>query len=146
MMVHRPWILGALLIAAAPVAAQNSAGSSAATPNTGDVSASTWGSGTSTPDSVGVSGGGDATAANGGTATSDSTAKFNDNVARQRSVATARDEDERARSRTMTMAKKDGDVRSRSMSIYKQRGEKPVITRDKSSSSDAPTTADAPPQ
>lgn len=60
----------------------------------------------------------------------DSTAKFNPNTAHQRSVATARDEDERARSMTNTHVRKDGDVRPRSISIYKERGEKRVITRD----------------
>ena len=70
----------------------------------------------------------------GGTATTDSRAKFNENMARQRSVATARDDDERARSMTNTHVRKDGQVRSRSMSIYKERGEKPVIDRQTTTS------------
>lgn len=115
--------------------AQTTAGSASSTPTTGDVSAGTYGSGTSDANSVGVSGGGNATAADGGTAQTDSTARFNKNSAMQRSTATARDDDERARSRTMTHARKDGAVRSNSMSIYKERGEKPVITRDRSTSS-----------
>ena len=128
----------AALLMAGPAVAQNTAGSSASTPTTGDVSAGTYGSGTSDANRVGVSGGGEAEAAAGGTATTDSSAKLNKNMARQRSVATARDEDERARSRTTTMAKKDGDVRSKSMSIYKESGEKPVITRDSSTSKETP--------
>ena len=110
--------------------AQQTAQSASETPTGNDVSAGTYGSGTSTPDSVEVSGGGTATAANGGTATTDSRAKLNKNSARQRSVATARDDDERARSMTNTHVRKDGQVRSRSMSIYKERGEKPVIDRE----------------
>jgi hypothetical protein len=125
----------ALALGVTPALAQQTApqptkgGSQSSTPTTGDVSASTYGSGTSTPDSVAVSGGGTANAGNGGTASTDSTARFNENTARQRSVATARDDDERARSRTTTRVQRDGDVRSKSMSIYKQRGEKPVIDR-----------------
>lgn len=117
------------LLAAGPALAQQSVQSSSSTPTTGDVSAGTYGSGTSTPDSVGVSGGGDAAAADGGTASTESRARFNENNAHQRSVATARDEDERARSMTNTHVRKDGQVRSRSMSIYKEKGEKPVIDR-----------------
>lgn len=93
-----------------------------------DVSASTYGSGqqTTTPDgsSIGVQGGGEAAAAEGGTATTRSDAKLNERRAMQRSAATARDEDERARSRTRTMVR-EGEVRSRTTSMYKQRGEKP---------------------
>lgn len=93
-----------------------------------DVSASTYGSGqqTTTPDSTatGIQGGGEATAANGGSASTQSDAKLNERRAMQRSVARARDEDEMARSRTRTMVHK-GEVRSRTMSFYKEKGEKP---------------------
>jgi hypothetical protein len=44
----------------------------------------------------------------------------------QRSTATARDEDERARSRTHTVVRQGEVVRSRTSSMYKQRGERPV--------------------
>ncbi|WP_176596208.1 MULTISPECIES: hypothetical protein [Sphingobium] len=128
-------ITAAFLASASAAPAQTkSAGSQSSTPTTGDVSAGTYGSGSTDANSVGVSGGGTATAADGGTATTDSRAKFNDNMARQRSVATARDDDERARSMTNTHVRKDGEVRSRSMSIYKERGEKPVIDRQTSTS------------
>ena len=120
------------LVLSGAASAQHSAQSSSSTPSTRDVYASTRGSGTSTPDSVEVSGGADAGAARGGIATTDSSARFNHNSARQRSVATARDEDERARSRTNTHVRRDGQVRSNSMSIYKERGEKPVIDRERS--------------
>ena len=94
----------------------------------GDVSASTYGSGqqTTNPDgtSIGVQGGGEATASDGGSASTQSDAKLNERRAMQRSVATARDEDERARSRTRTMVR-EGEVRSRTISRYKQQGEKP---------------------
>jgi hypothetical protein len=92
-----------------------------------DVSASTQGSGqySSTPDgsAIGVQGGGQATAVDG-TANTRSDAKLNERRAMQRSVATARDDDERARSRTRTVVR-EGEVRSRTMSRYKERGEKP---------------------
>lgn len=137
-------LLGAVLLAATPALGQEAGtGTSASTPTTGDVSAGTYGSGTSSPTSVGVSGGGTATAADGGIASTDSQARFNDHMARQRSVATARDDDERARSMTMTQARKDGAVRSRSMAIYKQKGEKPVISRERSVSP-APSPSSAP--
>jgi len=122
------------LATASAASAQTTAGSQSSTPTTGNVSAGTYGSGTTDANSVGVSGGGNASAADGGTATTDSRAKFNENMARQRSVATARDDDERARSMTNTHVRKDGQVRSRSMSIYKERGEKPVIDRQTSTS------------
>ena len=94
----------------------------------GDVSASTYGSGQQAtgPDgtSIGVQGGGEATAADGGTASTTSDAKLNERRAMQRSVAAAKDEDERARSRTRTVVR-EGEVRSRTVSRYKQQGEKP---------------------
>lgn len=127
-------IMAAALLLPSAALAQQTAGSASQTPTTGDVSAGTFGSGTSTEDSVAVSGGATAEARNGGTATSESTARFNERMARQRSTARASDDDERARSSTMTHVRKDGAVRSRSMSIYKQRGEKPVIHREKSTS------------
>lgn len=93
------------------------------------VSASTYGSGVSTtaPDgtSIGVTGGGAASAADG-TATTRSDAKLNEQRAMQRSVASARDDDERARSRTHTVVRQGEVVRSRTSSMYKMRGEKPV--------------------
>jgi Spy/CpxP family protein refolding chaperone len=130
----RLFLAATCLATASAASAQTTTGSQSSTPTTGDVSAGTYGSGTTDANSVGVSGGGNATAADGGTATTDSRAKFNENMARQRSVATARDDDERARSMTNTHVRKDGQVRSRSMSIYKERGEKPVIDRQTSTS------------
>ena len=128
-------ILAALALPATAFAQttdQRTAGSSSATPTGGDVSASTYGSGTTDADSLDVTSGGAAEATNGGTATTDSRAKFNTQNAHARSVAKARDDDERARSMTNTHVRRDGEIRSRSMSIYKQKGEKPVIDRDSS--------------
>lgn len=95
-----------------------------------DVSAGTYGSGTTSPTSIGVSGGGTATAAKGGTASTDSQAKLTERRAMQKSTAVARDDDERARSMTRTQVRKDGVVRSRSRTMYKADGERPVIVRD----------------
>lgn len=112
--------------------AQELTTTSAGTPTTGDVSASTSGSAEGTSDSVEVGGTADAAAANGGTAETEASAKFNDHMANQRSTATARDEDERARSTSRSHASTTGADVSHSTSIYKQRGEKPVITREHS--------------
>jgi len=121
-------LLTAGLIAAAPAWAQTVSGGTSGGLGGEDVSASTSGSGqqTTTPEgsSIGVQGGGQATAADGGSASTQSDAKLNERRAMQRSTAQASDEDERARSRTRTMVHGD-TVRSRTMSRYKQKGEKP---------------------
>jgi hypothetical protein len=91
-----------------------------------DVSASTCGQGTTDGTSMTVSGCADAEARNGGTAATSTRAQTNDHRAMQRSMATARDEDERARSRTHTVVRNGEVVRSRTQSMYKQRGEPPV--------------------
>ena len=123
----------ALFVAGVASAQTNSGGAGTSSPTTGDVSVGTTSSGTSGDGAVGVSGTADAAAANGGTATTSGDARFNtaNNTARQRSLATARDDDERARSRATTRVTPKGDVRSRSMTIYKERGEKPVISRER---------------
>jgi hypothetical protein len=105
-------------------------GTTASTPTTGDVSASTGGTAQGTQDGVGVTGTSDAAAANGGTAETQASATLNNNTARQTSSATATDEDETARSTTRSKAsKKCADV-SHSKSMYKQDGEKPVMTHE----------------
>lgn len=112
--------------------AQEPTTTSAGTPTTGDVSASTSGSAEGTSDSVEVGGTADAAAADGGTAETEASARFNDHMANQRSTATASDEDERARSTSRSHASTTGADVSHSTSIYKQRGEKPVVTREHS--------------
>ena len=91
-----------------------------------DVSASTCGYGSTDGSSNTVGGCADAEARDGGTATTSTQAKTNERRAMQRSVANARDEDERARSRTHTVVRDGEVVRSRTMSMYKMKGEKPV--------------------
>lgn len=91
-----------------------------------DVSASTCGQGTTDGSSITVSGCADAEARNGGTVDTNTRAKTNNRMGMQRSIATARDEDERARSRTFTKVREGEVVRSRTSSMYKQRGERPV--------------------
>lgn len=122
----------AIMLAGTAHAQVNSGGAGTSSPTTGDVTAGTTSSGISGDGTVGVDGTADAAAANGGTATTDASARFNtqNNTARQRSTATARDDDERARSRATTNVTPKGDVRSRSMTIYKERGSKPVISRE----------------
>lgn len=94
-----------------------------------NVSAGTYGEGykTTSPDeqSIGVAGGGEATAVDG-TATTRTDAKFNDKRAMQKSSADARTEDERARSRSRTMVTPNNMIRSRTTTMYKQKGEKPI--------------------
>jgi len=132
----------ALALAASPLWAQStSTGTSSGV--TGDnVSAGTYGTGTSTPTSAGVTGGGNATA-NGGTASTNSTAKANERQAMQRSVANAAAEDERARSRTHTHVLPNGKVKSQSMSILHEKGEKPVIDKQRSTATPDGTTTNA---
>ncbi|MDB5696540.1 MAG: hypothetical protein JWN21_2083 [Sphingomonas bacterium] len=109
--------IGAVLLLAAPALAQTKSGSAGtSSPTTGDVSVGTTSTGASGNGAVGVSG------------TADARFDTQNNTARQGSTAIARDEDERARSRATTRVSPNGDVRSRSMTIYKQRGERPVIT------------------
>lgn len=121
--------LSALIGATLPgvALAQTVSGGSSGGVNGQGVSASTYGSGqqTTTPDgsAIGIQGGGEATAVDG-SASTQSDAKLNERRAMQRSTATARDEDERARSRTRTVVR-EGEVRSRTMSMSKQQGEKP---------------------
>jgi len=91
-----------------------------------DVSASTCGYGTTTATSTQVSGCADAEAREGGTVGTNTRANTNGRVGMQRSTATARDDDERARSMTHTRVREGEVVRSRTMSMYKQRGERPV--------------------
>ena len=109
---------------ASPAFAQSQDGTSGGVQGT-DVSASTCGSGSTDASGVRVTGCADA-AARDGTATTTSKARVNDRHGMQRSTATARDEDERARSMTHTRVRQGGEVRSRTMSMYKQRGERPV--------------------
>jgi hypothetical protein len=111
---------------AVPAAAQTGTNGTSGGVTGQDVSASTCGSGTSDGTSIAVSGCADAQAQNGGTVDTSTRARTNSRVGMQNSTAVARDEDERARSRTHTMVRPNGVVRSRTMSIYKQRGEKPV--------------------
>ena len=116
----------AVIIAATPLAAQTVVGGTAGGVQGRDVSASTCGSGQTDGASIGVAGCADAAAVNGGTADTSTRANVNDRRAMQRSVATARDEDERARSMTRTSVRDGEVVRSRTMSMYKEKGERPV--------------------
>ena len=124
----------ALLLGSAATAQQISGGSQGGA-GSRDVNASTYGAGRTNPDGtqIGISGGGEANAVNGAASTQ-SDAKLNERRAMQRSVATAQDEDERARSRTRTVVRAGEDVRSRTTSMYKQDGSRPVretvVTRD----------------
>ena len=116
----------ALFAFAAPAASQVVSGGTSGGVDGRDVSASTCGNGTTDGNSVGVSGCADAEARNGGTAATSTDAKANERRAMQRSSAIARDEDERARSRTRTVVRQGEVVRSRTTSMYKERGAPPV--------------------
>ena len=85
-----------------------------------DVSASTYGNGSTDGSSLGVGGGGEATAEDGSAGT-DSRARLNHRRAMQQSTAVARTEDERARSRTRTVVRNGGEIRSRTTSMYRDR-------------------------
>ncbi len=96
-----------------------------------NVTASTYGSGSTDESSRGVTGGGDATA-EGGRVRTDSSARLNDRRAMQRSTASARTDDEMARSRTRTVVRDGEEVRSRTTTMYRDReaGGPPVRTRE----------------
>jgi hypothetical protein len=111
---------------AAPASAQVVSGGTQGGVTGRDVSASTCGQGSTDGSSITVGGCADAEARNGGTVDTNTRARTNERMGMQRSTATARDEDERARSRTMTKVRQGEVVRSRTMSMYKARGEKPV--------------------
>lgn len=127
-------IAATLLALTAPAAAQVSGGTSGSTPQDRDVRAGTSGYGSTDGQSITVGGTADAAADDGGTATTSTRANTNDRRAMQRSVATAKDDDERARSRTHTVVRQGEVVRSRTHSMYKQRGERPVIERSSTTS------------
>jgi len=138
-MIHRNNLRGAALAATlaltaglgAPAFAQDQplAGGTSGEAAGPGVSASTYGSGYTDGQAIGVEGGGAATVADGGTAETDSSAKLNDHMARQRATAMAKDDDERARSRTRTMVREGERVRSTTSTFYKQKGERPVRER-----------------
>lgn len=113
------------LTIAVPALAQISGGTSGGVQGE-DVNASTSGYGSTDGESQTVGGTADAGATNGGTADTNVRANVNDRRAMQRSTANARDDDERARSRTRTVVRQGEVVRSRTSSMYKQRGERPV--------------------
>lgn len=113
-------------IAVVPAGAQTISGGTQGTAQGTDVSAGTCGQGSTTATSVEVSGCADATAANGGTVNTSNRARTNSRVGIQNSRATARDDDERARSRTHTVVRQGQTVRSRTMTVYKEKGERPV--------------------
>ena len=115
----------ALCLIAAPASAQTVKGGTSGTAQGTDVSARTCGSGTTTPNSITVAGCAEATAEDGTTSTRNR-AHVNDHMGMQRSTATARTDEERARSMTHTRVRQGEVVNSRTMTMYKQRGEKPV--------------------
>ena len=130
---------------AVPAAAQVTTGTSGTAQGT-DVRAQTCGQGTTTATSVEVSGCADATAANGGTVTTSNVAKANERTGMQRSRATAVDEDERARAVTDTRVRQGEVVRSRTMTMYKQKGERPVREVTTSTATPQTTTTKKKPQ
>lgn len=125
-------------LALAPAAAQTVKTGTQGTASGQDVRATTCGYGSTTSTSVTVEGCAEAEARNGGTVDTMNRVRANDQVGMQRSTARATDEDERARARTQTMVRQGEVVRSRTMTWYKQRGEKPV--REVTTSTSTPKT------
>lgn len=113
----------------APALAQRSGGTSGRTSGQ-DVNAGTSGYGSTDGSSITVGGTADGEARDGGTASTRTRAKVNHRRGMQHSTATARDDDERARSRTHTVVLPNGMVRSRTSTMYKQKGERPVRTNE----------------
>lgn len=130
----------ALSAFAVPAMAQVATTGTSGTAQGTDVRASTCGEGTATATGVDVRGCADASAANGGTVNTSNVAKANDQRGMQRSRATAVDDDERARSMTHTRVRAGEVVRSRTMTMYKQQGERPVREVISSTATPKPTT------
>lgn len=117
----------ALVLAfAAPATAQVVQGGSSGSVEGEDVNAGTSGYGSTDGTSITTGGTADAGATNGGTADTRVKSNTNDRRGMTNATATARDDDERARSRTRTVVRNGEVVRSRTMSMYKQKGERPV--------------------
>jgi hypothetical protein len=116
---------GAILLTA-PAAAQTVSGGTSGSVSGQDVSAGTCGYRSTDGNGTSVGGCADATATNGGTTNTSTQARANERRAMQKSVARATDDDERARSRTHTTVRNGEVVRSRTMSMYHMKGEKPV--------------------
>lgn len=91
-----------------------------------NVSVGTCGNGNTTGSSIDVSGCADAAATQGGIVNTRTKAKVNAHHGMQHSMARARDDDEHAHSMTLTNVRPGKGVRSRTITIYKQKGEKPV--------------------
>jgi len=125
-------------LAVAPAGAQTVKTGTQGTAAGQDVRATTCGYGTTTSTGVTVEGCAEAEARNGGTVNTTNNVRANDQMGMQRSTASAVDEDERARARTQTKVRQGEVVRSRTMTWYKQRGEKPV--RDVTTSTATPKT------
>ena len=117
-------VSGLALAVGAPALAQKSGGTSGSTPQGGDVRAGTSGYGSTDGTSITVGGTADAEARNGGTVDTRTRANVNDRRGMQTSTAKARDEDERARSRTRTVVRQGEVVRSRTSTMYKQKGQR----------------------
>jgi hypothetical protein len=128
----------ALSAFAVPAAAQQVKTGTSGTAQGTDVSASTCGYGSTTATGVHVEGCADASATNGGTVNTSNVARANERMGMQRSRATAVDDDERARSMTHTRVRAGEVVSSRTMTMYKQQGERPV--RDVITSTATPKT------
>ena len=120
----------ALAISAPALAQKQKSGGTSGRTSGQDVNAGTSGYGSIDGSSITVGGTADAEAANGGTTDTRTRARVNDRRGMQMSTAKARDEDERARSRTHTTVRQGEVVRSRTSTMYKQKGERPVRTND----------------
>ena len=81
--------------------------------------------GYATPDGTRVTGTADANAVNG-TVETQIDSKANERRAMVKSTATAETEEERARARSRTMVQPNQTIRSRSTTMYKAEGERPV--------------------
>lgn len=119
---------GLVLTLGAPAFAQS--GGTRGSTQGQDVNAGSSGYGSTDGKSITVGGSADAGASNGGTADTRTRAKVNHRRGMQMSTATARDDDERARSRTHTVVRQGDVVRSRTSTMYKRKGERPVRTTE----------------
>ena len=111
---------------AAPAAGQVVSGGTSGSYNGEDISVGSSGYGSTDGNYINVGGTADAEVANGGEVRTRVRGRTGPVIGVNRSFSTARDDDERAFSRTRTIVRNGETVRSRTHTMYHERGSPPV--------------------
>ena len=120
--------LGAALAAAlaAPATGQVVSGGTSGSYRGNDISVGSSGYGSTDGSYINTGGTADAEAADGGVVRTRVRSRTNPVIGQTRSFSSARDDDERAFSRTHTIVRNGETVRSRTHTMYRERGSPPV--------------------